>query len=144
MSHIKRLIIKIGVVSLVAWGGYNWVYQTPEHAKAVTNHAQNIVNITEKKADSVIDTTSEWVDENSEIAQRTWKRADFESVADKIQDRAKPLRTSMIKTMRPVTSPVAKSAIWLDQKMSLVAVAFMLIAASMIAVMVVSSSNSQE
>ena len=49
MSQLTKLALKAAIVVLVLWGGYKWVYQTPERAETT---AATTITVVEKTLDS--------------------------------------------------------------------------------------------
>ncbi|MEP1230255.1 MAG: hypothetical protein ABJG88_06230 [Litorimonas sp.] len=144
MSHVKKSTIKVGVLALALWGGYSWVNQTPDRAENLISHAKYVAEVTEEKTEAAFEKTNEWASENAEVASNAWDSVGLESSVDNLQDRAKPYRRSVINAARPVTTPVAKIGRWVDSKISLIGVLFILLTGSTVVIMSASLLDNKE
>ncbi len=135
MSHFKKTALKASVIMLALWGGHNWINQTPERADNVASKAKYAAQVIEDKTEAAFDTTSKFVSTTVAIVSDMWDNIGLDKKVDDLQDRARPLRTSVITMARPVTQPAVKASLWVDNKMSLIGIVFILIAGSMVAVM---------
>jgi len=144
MSHMKKFMVKVGLLAIVAWGGYNWVNQSPEHRDAVSAEVVSVIQTTEENANAAVEKTGEFKDRTTAAASNALGSLAINSRADALQDSAKPLRRSIRKSIRPVTGPIVKAANKADKKVSLVGIAFMLIASVMVAIMTASLLNESD
>ncbi len=144
MSQIKKFMVKAGLLAIVTWGGYSWVNQSPERAESVVSKAKYAAQVTEERAEAALDKTSALVSENTALASQAWENVGLESKVDELQDSVRPIRSSFVNTARPVTGPAVKAGHWMDNKMSLIGILFILIAGSMVAVMSVSMLNDDD
>ena len=144
MFHFGKKVIKCSIAALVLWGGYAFINQNPQRAEDFASKTKYAVQLTEEKTGAALDKTSALVSENTALASQAWGKIGLERKADDLQDSVRPIRTSLVNTARPVTRPVVKAGHWMDNKMSLIGILFILIAGSMVAVMSVSMLNDDD
>lgn len=144
MSHFGKNIIKLGLVALALWGGYNWINQSPAHKNAVSTKTVSIVQASEDRANAALKSTNAFMGKTKDAAASRLKPLNINNRVDALQSQAKPLRRSIQKSTRPVTAPVAKAAAQVDKKFPLIGIIFMLISGVMVAVMAASMLNNRD
>jgi len=138
MSHIKKLMVNTSLLALVTLGGYSWINQTPDRSQAIAEKITSMTQTAEDNAQAGFEKTSEWTGEKKAAASQAWDNIGLDAKVDALQQSARPIRTSMLQTVAPITSPVARAAKKVDKKISLIGIVFMLVAGFMVAVMAAS------
>jgi len=138
MSQLKKMALKTGVLSLVLWGGYSWVNQTPENAIAADTAVETILD----KSELALDKSGEWIDEKVTIAADALDRVDIGGKVDDFQDSVKPVGKVIKKKVDPNNIPGVKAAGWLDGKTSFPAMLLLLVAGVMLSMMAFASPAS--
>lgn len=142
MSQLTKLALKAAIVVLVLWGGYKWVYQTPERAETTAATTITVVEKTLDSTETLLDKSGEVVDEAMVVASDAWERVDLEGGIDNIQEDIKPYGKAIKETVDINKIPGVKSAGWLNDKTSLPAIFFFLIAGGMIFLMLFAGPSS--
>ena len=142
MSQLKKFALKLGAVTLVLWGGYTWVNQTPERAEATAMTTSAVVETTLDKSDLMIDKSGEAVDGAAALVSDTLDRMDIKGKVDNLQDSVKPVGKIIKKKVNPNNIPGVKAAGWLDAKTSFPAMLLLLVAAVVLSLLAIASPAS--
>ena len=138
MSQLKKTVLKMGVIGLVAWGGYKWVNHSPDNAVA----AEIMVETTLDKTDIAMDKSSEWVDEKATLVADAVGRLGIKDKVDALQDNTKPIGSAIKQTVDPKNIPGVKAAGWLDKKTSFPAMLLFLVAGVVLSMLALASPAS--
>ncbi len=132
MSKSKTLILKVGVLGLIIWGGYKWVGQTPERRTAAAVTTETVIDTTLDKTGTALNASGEWVDDKVVRASDAWERVDLNGKVSDLQDEVKPIGKVIKNKVDPNKIPGVKATGWLSGRTSLAAILLFLIGGAML------------
>lgn len=142
MSKSKTLILKIGILGLIIWGGYKWVGQTPERSAAMAVTTETAIDTTLDKTGAALNASGEWADDKVVRASDAWDRVDLKGKVNNLQDEAKPIGKAIKNNVDPNKIPGVKASGWLTGRTSFAAILLFLVGGAMLFLMGFSGPSS--